>query len=90
MTDTGLELGASDQDHSVGEFVQENRDYYTTEFEKIQGTTGLAWSWNTMAAVLGPIWGAFRGAWGFFWTFLVLELFVLEGDLFFFPLLFHN
>ncbi len=75
MTDTGLELGASDLDHSVGGFVKENQDYYTGEFEKIQGTTGFPWSWNTMAAVVGPLWGAWRGAWGFFWTFLVLELF---------------
>ena len=30
-----------------------------------------------MAAVFGPLWGAWRGAWGFFWTFLVLELFAL-------------
>ncbi|MEM7426961.1 MAG: proline/glycine betaine ABC transporter permease [Pseudomonadota bacterium] len=75
MTDTGLELGASDEDTSVGAFVVESQDYYTEEFEKIQGTTGFAWSWNTMAAVFGPLWGAWRGAWGFFWTFLVLELF---------------
>ena len=77
MTDTGLELGASEGDHSAGGFARENADYYTAEFEKIQGTTGFAWSWNTMAAVFGPLWGALRGAWGFFWTFLVLELFVL-------------
>lgn len=77
MTDTGLELGASTQDSSVEEFAKVNKEYYATEFKKIQGTTGFAWSWNTMAAVFGPLWGAFRGAWGFFWTFLVLELFVL-------------
>ena len=77
MTDTGLELGASDLDHSVGGFVKENEEYYSAEFEKIQGTTGFPWSWNTMAAVAGPLWGAWRGAWGFFWTFLVLELFAL-------------
>lgn len=77
MTDTGLELGASELDHSVGEFVKENEEYYSAEFEKIQGTTGFPWSWNTMAAVAGPLWGAWRGAWGFFWTFLVLELFAL-------------
>ena len=75
MTDTGLELGASDEDTSVAAFAEENQAYYTAEFEKIQGTTGFAWSWNTMAAVFGPLWGAWRGAWGFFWTFLVLELF---------------
>ena len=77
MTDTGLELGASTLDSSIGEFAQQNEDYYTQEFAKIQGTTGFPWSWNTMAAVLGPLWGAARGAWGFFWTFLVLELFAL-------------
>ncbi len=77
MTDTGLELGASDEDTSVGGFAKESREYYTGEFEKIQGTTGFPWSWNPMAALAGPIWGAWRGAWGFFWTFLVLELFAL-------------
>jgi len=77
MTDTGLEMGPKALDSSVGEFAKENSEYYTAEFAKIQGKTGFAWSWNTMAAVLGPLWGAWRGAWGFFWTFLVLELFAL-------------
>ncbi len=77
MTDTGLELGPKSLDSSVGEFVKENSDYYSTEFAKIQGKTGFAWSWNTMAAIFGPLWGALRGLWGFFWTFLVLELFAL-------------
>ncbi len=77
MTDSGLELGPSGLDASVGEFADQNQDYYTTEFAKIQGTTGFAWSWNTMAALFGPMWGAARGVWGFFWTFLVLELFAL-------------
>ncbi len=77
MTDTGLELGPKALDSSVGEFAQEKSDYYAKEFAKIQGTTGFPWSWNTMAAIFGPFWGAVRGAWGFFWTFLVLELFAL-------------
>jgi len=77
MSDTGLELGPKSLDHSIGEFVQENDAYYTEQFAKIQGTTGFAWSWNTMAALFGPLWAAWRGVWGFFWTFLVLELFAL-------------
>ena len=77
MTDTAFELGPSGNDISVGAFAKEKQDYYSTEFAKIQGTTGFPWSWNTMAAVFGPLWGAVRGAWGFFWTFLVLELFAL-------------
>jgi len=77
VDDTGLEAGPRSLDASVGEFVQENEQYYTKQFAKIQGTTGFAFSWNTMAALFGPLWGAVRGVWGFFWTFLVLELFAL-------------
>jgi glycine betaine/proline transport system permease protein len=77
MTDTGLESGPSTAGTSVQDFAIENGDYYVAEFEKIQGTTGFAWSWNTMAAVFGPLWGAARGVWGFFWIFMVLELFAL-------------
>ena len=77
MTDTGLELGPQSLDSSIGEFVKDNEEYYTGEFAKIQGTTGFPWTWNPMAALGGPIWGAWRGIWGFFWTFLVLELFAL-------------
>ncbi len=77
MTDTGLELGPKSLDASVGEFVKENDDYYIAEFARIQGKTGFAGSWNTMAAVFGPLWAAWRGLWGFFWTFLVVELFAL-------------
>ena len=74
-TDTGLELGPRSLDASIGEFTQENTPYYTAAFTKIQDATSFAFTWNTAAAALGPIWAAFRGVWGFFWTFLVLELF---------------
>ncbi len=76
-TDTGLELGPNSHDSSVEEFVVENSDYYSRAFKSIQDATGFVFSWNTAAAILGPIWGAFRGVWGFFWTFLVLELVAL-------------
>jgi len=62
---------------SVEKFAVTNGDYYAREFERIEGKTGFAWSWNTMAAVCGPLWGAARGVWGFFWIFLVVELFAL-------------
>lgn len=63
--------------HDVASFAVENSDYYRREFSRIQGKTGFVYSWNTMAALFGPIWGAARGVWGFFWIFLVLELFAL-------------
>ncbi|WP_166416601.1 ABC transporter permease [Cochlodiniinecator piscidefendens] len=68
---------AGNKDQSVSAFVQENSTYYQAEFDKIQGKTGFTWSWNLMAALFGPLWGAIRGAWGFFWVFIVLELFAL-------------
>ena len=76
-TDTGLELGPKSLSASIDDFAVEKHDYYAGEFEKIQGKTGFAWSWNGAAALAGPLWGAFRGLWGYFWTFLVLELFAL-------------
>lgn len=77
MTDTGLELGPKNLGSSIDDFAGEQQQYYTEEFGKIQGTTGFTWSWNMQAAVFGPLWAAIRGAWGFFWVFLVLELFAL-------------
>ena len=72
---TDAEIGMPER--STEEFVRENGAYYAREFARIQGKTGFSWSWNTMAAVCGPLWGAARGVWGFFWTFLILELFAL-------------
>ncbi|MEP3944970.1 ABC transporter permease subunit [Ascidiaceihabitans sp.] len=77
MTDTGLESGPSAASTTVADFTVQNNAFYKTAFKKIQDTNGFAWSWNTMAAVFGPLWGAARGVWGFFWMFLVLELFAL-------------
>ena len=62
---------------SIGEFVQRNEEYYVREFGKIQSATELPRSWNTTAAVAGPFWGAARGLWGYFWTFLMFELLAL-------------
>ena len=68
--ETGLDDLAKD-------FIVENNTYYQTAFAKIQRAEGVVFSWNTMAAVFGPLWGALRGVWGFFWVFIVLELFAL-------------
>ena len=75
MKETGISAAPKDQLHSsIGEFVGENEQYYNAQFGKIQAATGWHWSWNTMAALAGPFWGAARGLWGYFWTFMVLEL----------------
>ena len=62
---------------SVDNFAGAGHRYYAREFDRIQSATRFPWSWNTMAAVAGPFWGAARGLWGYFWTFLVLEVLAL-------------
>jgi len=75
MKETGISATPKQElTSSIGEFVGENEHYYNAEFGKIQAATRYHWSWNTMAALLGPFWGAARGLWGYFWTFMVLEL----------------
>ena len=62
-------------DASVAEFAGQNADYYQAAFRKIQEATGAyALTFNTAAALLGPIWSAARGLWGGFWGFLILEI----------------
>ena len=60
--ETGLDDLAKD-------FIVENNAYYQTAFAKIQRAEGVVFSWNTMAAVFGPLWGALRGCLGFFLGF---------------------
>ncbi|WP_293577259.1 proline/glycine betaine ABC transporter permease [Phaeobacter sp.] len=70
-TTTQPQQGQSD----IAVFAGDSPFYYQREFQRIQGKTGFAGSWNTLAAIFGPLWGAARGVWGFFWVFLMLELF---------------
>jgi len=62
-------------DKSIAEFAGQNPEYYQGAFRKIQESTGpYAFTFNLAAAVLGPIWSAARGLWGWFWGFLILEI----------------
>ena len=62
-------------DDGVGDFVQNSADYYLREFGKIQCAKSVPLSWNWAAFAFGPLWGAWRRMWGFFWAFMLLELF---------------
>ncbi len=85
MTDTATEMkvtAASDievdrdaLDNSIREFAVENGDYYVGAFHKIHDATGiLPNTFNTAAALFGPLWSASRAIWGMFWGFLILEI----------------
>ena len=77
MKETGIVPEANKLGATIKDFVGENEAYYTKEFDKIQSATEFPWSWNKMAAIVGPFWGAARGLWGYFWTFMVLEILAL-------------
>ncbi len=77
MAETGFDAGPKLLESSVGEFVGESNAYYEREFSKIQSATKFPWTWNTMAAVAGPLWGPARGLWGYFWAFVVVEMIAL-------------
>ncbi len=72
----------------VARFVVTRADYYEHAFQHIQNAKGFVFCWNIAAIIFGPLWAAARGLWGFFWIFLVLEMFAfvqlgrgLWGDL---------
>ena len=57
----------------IGEFVGSNGDYYAARFQKIGSTTRFTWTFNTAAALLGPIWFGMRHLWHWGLPFLILE-----------------
>ena len=70
-----IEVDHAELDASIAEFVERNPDYYAKAFHRIHDTTsGIPLTFNWAAALLGPIWAAARGVWGFFWGFLILEI----------------
>ncbi len=74
-TDTATQSG--DTGATITQFAGSNHGYYAREFEKIEAATRFPWSWNMAVAAAGPFWGAARGLWGYFWTFLILEVLAL-------------
>ena len=70
-----IEVDREALDASIAEFAGKNADYYAAAFHKIHESSGLMpQTFNLAAALLGPIWAAMRGVWGFFWGFLLLEM----------------
>ena len=72
----------------VQEFVGYGQAYYLRVFEKLGSRSGLRFSFNVVAALLGPIWYGMRGLWTWCMLFAVLETFAfiqiargLYGDL---------
>ena len=71
------EATPEDRDELLRRFVGFNAAYYRREFTKIGDTTGWAWSFNLVAALLGPIWFGLRGLWKWGLPFVICETLAL-------------
>lgn len=76
------------KDELLAEFVDTNPSYYRAQFQKIGASSKFTWTFNAVAALLGPIWFGMRGIWNWALTFVILEAFAfiqlgrgLFGDL---------
>ena len=70
-----LELGDSERDRLISQFVRTNSKYYIHQFKKIGSNASFVFTWNTWAALLGPIWFSARGLWYWGLAFLMVETF---------------
>ena len=59
----------------VPEFTTSNPDYYVEQFKKIGSQSRFTWTFNWVAALLGPIWYGMRGLWNWGLPFVILEAF---------------
>ncbi len=72
----------------VDKFVGVSAQYYEQQFAKIGATSHFTWTFNLIAALLGPIWYGVRGLWNWGLPFAIVEAFAyvqiargLWGDL---------
>ncbi len=76
------------KDELLADFVTTSADYYRDQFQKIGASAKFTWTFNWVAALLGPIWFGMRGIWNWALSFVILEAFAyiqlgrgLFGDL---------
>ena len=86
--DEHAENRADNREELMRQFVETNPEYYSKNFALIGATASFTWTFNWMAALLGPIWYGMRGIWKWGLPFVILETFAyiqialgLFGDL---------
>ncbi len=72
-----IETGAENRAALVPEFAETSPDYYTEQFRKIGSRSKFTWTFNWIAALLGPIWYGMRGLWNWGLPFVILEAFAV-------------
>jgi len=61
----------------VPEFVESNPEYYQSQFKRIGSRARFSWTFNWVAALLGPVWYGMRGLWNWGLPFIILETFAI-------------
>lgn len=68
---------AENREELLRQFVGTSADYYLANFAKIGARANFTWTFNKMAALLGPVWFGMRGIWKWGLPFVLLETFAL-------------
>ncbi len=63
------------KDELLADFVTTSPGYYRQQFQKIGASAKFTWTFNWVAALLGPIWYGMRGLWNWALAFVILEAF---------------
>ena len=62
-----------DQTTLIAQFVGSNAKYYENQFVSIGNRTKFTWTFNFIAAILGPIWFGLRGLWKWALPFTIVN-----------------
>ncbi|MFK8078489.1 MAG: ABC transporter permease [Granulosicoccus sp.] len=68
-----MTTSADQRNSDIATFVESNPDYYQKQFDYIGSRPGFSWTFNLIAALLGPIWYGMRGLWNWGLPFVILE-----------------
>jgi glycine betaine/proline transport system permease protein len=61
----------------LARFVATHPEYYASQFENIGSKASFTWTFNPVAALLGPIWFGMRGLWNWGLPLVILEAFAM-------------
>lgn len=66
-----------EREELIAPFVETNSEYYRKQFDKIGSRSRFTWTFNWIAALLGPVWYGMRGLWNWGLPFIILETFAV-------------
>ena len=75
MNQSTIELDGKsiERNQAISKFIGHGSNYYQQQFDRLDESTTPILSFNSAAALLGPVWWAARHLWVGFWVFLFFE-----------------